>query len=154
MENRFETFTALMTGIGRSIRRIKTMEMADFHLKGTHALCLYYLYRHDSLTATELCELCEEDKANISRTIEHLKQNDYIVCADGAAKRYRSPLALTEKGREAGAKMVEKIDKVLALSSEGISEENRRIMYESLYRVGENLQKLCDRYEKQSKEEK
>lgn len=153
MKNRFESFVALMTGISRSIRRIKTMEMADFHLKGTHALCLYYLYREGELTATELCELCEEDKANISRIIEYLKKNDYIQCADGA-KRYRSPLTLTERGRAAGEGMGEKIDKVLALSGEGISEENRKIMYESLYRVNDNLARLCDRYENQSKEEK
>ena len=154
MENRFETFTALMTSIGRSIRKIKTMEMADFRLKGTHALCLYYLYREDALTATELCELCEEDKANISRTIEYLKRNDYIACADGTARRYRSTLTLTEKGREAGARILEKIEKVLELSDEGISEENRRIMYEGLRRVDENLQRLCVQYEKQSKGER
>lgn len=152
MENRFEAFTALMTSIGRSIRRIKSLEMADFKLKGTHALCLYYLYRHGALTATELCELCEEDKANISRTIEYLKQNDYIVGTEGNTKRYRNPLTLTEQGRLAGAKMVEKIDKVLSLSGEGISEENLKNMYESLRRVDENLQGLCERYE--SKEEK
>lgn len=152
MENRFEAFTALITGISRSIRKIKSMEMADFQLKGTHALCLYYLYRQGVLTATELCELCEEDKANISRTIEYLKQNEYIEGMSGTAKRYRSPLSLTEKGRTVGAKMAEKIDKVLSSVSEGVSEENRKIMYESLRRVDENLQRICDRYE--SKEEK
>ena len=153
MENRFEVFLGLMTGIGRSIRRIKSMEMADFHLKGTHALCLYYLYREGALTATELCERCEEDKANISRTIEYLKRNGYILCHEETGKRYRAPLSLTEKGREAGGALVEKIDRVLSLSDEGITPEHRQIMYESLAKVNENLQRLCDQYEAESKEE-
>ena len=154
MENRFEAFMGLMTGISRSIRRIKSMEMADFQLKGTHALCLYYLYRERALTATELCELCEEDKANISRTIEHLKKNDYIACTAECGKRYRAPLSLTEKGQATGKKLVKKIDRVLLLSDEGITPENRKIMYESLERVSANLQKMCDRYEAENKEEK
>ena len=154
MENRFESFTALMTGINRSIRRIKSMEMADFNLKGTHVLCLYYLYKHGALAATELCELCEEDKANISRTIEYLKQNDYIVAMESAIKRYRTPLHLTEKGQTVGEQLVSRVDRVLEQSGEGISDENRRIMYESLRCIEENLQRMCDQYEKQSKGEK
>ena len=153
MENRFEAFMGLMTGIGRSIRRIKSMEMADFHLKGTHALCLYYLYKEGALTATELCEKCEEDKANVSRIIEYLKRQGYLLSVSDVGKRYRAPLSLTEKGMQAGGALVEKIDRVLALSDEGITPEDRKTMYETLAKVNENLQKLCDQYEAQSKEE-
>lgn len=153
MENRFEVFMGLMTGIGRSIRRIKSTEMADFHLKGTHALCLYYLYKEGALTATELCERCEEDKANVSRIIEYLKKQGYLLSVSEAEKRYRTPLTLTEKGREAGGALVDKIDCVLSLSDEGIAPEDLKTMYETLTKVNENLQRLCDRYEAQNKEE-
>ena len=127
--------------------------MADFHLKGTHALCLYYLYKEETLTARELCERCEEDKANVSRTIEYLKKNGYIFAGTDVGKRYRAPLSLTEKGRKAGGALVEKIDRVLSLSDEGITPAYRQIMYESLAKVNENLQKLCDQYEAESEEE-
>ena len=43
MEERFETFTILIARISRSIKRIKSEEMADFELKGPHVSCLYYL---------------------------------------------------------------------------------------------------------------
>ena len=43
MEERFETFTVLITRISRSIKRIKADEMADFELKGPHVSCLFYL---------------------------------------------------------------------------------------------------------------
>ena len=74
MQKRFETFTALMNNIGRSIRRIKTEEMLGFNLKGPHVVCIYYLYVKKSLTAKELCDLCEEDKANVSRNIDFLEK--------------------------------------------------------------------------------
>ena len=54
MEERFETFTVLITRISRSIKRIKADEMADFELKGPHVSCLYYLSQQDGMTAADL----------------------------------------------------------------------------------------------------
>lgn len=90
MEERFETFTVLITRISRSIKRIKADEMADFELKGPHVSCLYYLSQQDGMTAAELCERCDEDKAAISRSLDDLEKNGYITCASGAGKRYKS----------------------------------------------------------------
>ena len=101
MEERFETFTVLIMRISRSIKRIKADEMADFELKGPHVSCLYYLSQRDGMTAAELCERCDEDKAAISRSLDDLEKNGYITCASGAGKRYKSPLRLTERGRAA-----------------------------------------------------
>ena len=70
MEKRFETFTVLINRISRNIRKIKNQEMAEFHLRSAHISCLYYLYASRGLTAAELCEKCEEDKATVSRALE------------------------------------------------------------------------------------
>ena len=59
MNNRFETFTVLITSINRLIRRIKTETMAQYDLKSPHVSCLYYLYMHPGMTAAELCEVCD-----------------------------------------------------------------------------------------------
>ena len=146
MEERFKIFTVLIANISRSIRRIKTEEMAEFNLKSPHVSCLYYLYKANSLTSKELCDICEEDKANISRSIKHLEENGYITCSPKTQKRYQTPLELTEKGREVGRQIAEKIDNVLELASEGLSEENRKIFYQSLALISGNLQKICERY--------
>lgn len=70
MENRFETFTSLILQISRSIQRIKSLEMTEFHLQGVHAMCLFYLYRNPGgLTQGELARLCLEDKASVSRAV-------------------------------------------------------------------------------------
>lgn len=151
MKERFETFTVLMAKINRSIRKIKTEEMAEFNLKSPHVSCLYYLYRADSLTAKELCDICDEDKANISRSIDYLETNGYLTCISKTQKRYKSPLELTDKGREVGRRLAEKIESALATVGEGLSEENRAIMYQSLEIIADNLQKICNHYNEAEK---
>ena len=147
MQERFQTFTILIARLNRCIRKIKTEEMAELDLKSPHVSCLYYLYKADSLTSKELCDICEEDKANISRSIEFLEKNGYIVSRSKTEKRYKSPLILTEKGRETGAHIVRKIDAVLESVGEGVPEDQREIMYRSLSVICDNLQKICDVYD-------
>ena len=146
LQERFKTFTVLMAKINRNIRKIKTEEMAEFNLKSPHVSCLYYLYKAETLTAKELCDICEEDKANISRSIIYLETNGYLACACKSQKRYKSPLILTEKGRDVAKKITEKIDHKLLSAGDGLDEESREIMYRSLSIVAENLQKICDGY--------
>ena len=67
MEERFEAFTVLLSKLNRCIKRMKAEQMAQFQLKGPHVSCLYYLSEAGALTAAQLCERCEEDKAAISR---------------------------------------------------------------------------------------
>ena len=113
MENRFETFTVMINRISRNIRKIKNQEMAEYNLRSAHVSCLYYLYSVNGATATDLCERCEEDKATISRALDYLETNGYIICESKSAKRYKSPLFLTEKGNEVGKKISDKINSVL-----------------------------------------
>ncbi len=146
MEERFQTFTGLITDINRCIHKIKTVEMAEYDLKSSHVSCLYYLYKMVSLTARELCDLCREDKANISRTIKYLESNGYLICSSKNVKRYQSPLRLTALGQEVGERISRKIDHILEQASAGITEEQRAAMYRSLASISGNLQKLCDTY--------
>ncbi|MBR6651121.1 MAG: MarR family transcriptional regulator, partial [Clostridia bacterium] len=77
MEERFKTFTLLMNGINRSIHKLKTAEMAEYQLKSSHVSCLYYLYKEE-MTAKDLCDICNEDKANISRAVKYLEENGFL----------------------------------------------------------------------------
>ena len=149
MEERFRTFTVLITKINRSIRRIKTEEMGELNLKSPHVSCLYYLYKMESLTATELCDICQEDKASISRSIDTLENDGYIECESNAKKRYNSLLRLTSKGAKIGKLLADKIDNILDLASNGLSEEKRNNMYESLMLISDNLEKFCKNYEEE-----
>lgn len=147
MEKRFETFTILISKINRCIQKLKSEEMSEFNLKTSHVSCLYYLYKNNNqLTAKELCDACDEDKAAISRAIKYLETEGFLVCESKTEKRYKSPLSLTEKGKLAAEKLSQKVDKYVELASAGISEEKRQIFYDSLISIGENLQKLCDEF--------
>ena len=146
MKERFKTFTVLISKINKYIRKIKTDEMNTFNLKSNHVSCLYYLYKSQSLTAKELCDICGEDKASISRSLDFLEKSGYIFCDSNLKKRYRSALTLTSKGIEIGKEIAKKIDNVLNLVSFGLSEEKREILYESLEIVKNNLENICDNY--------
>ena len=143
MKERFETFTVLINRISRNIRKIKNQEMAEYNLRSSHISCLYYLYMSDGLTATELCERCEEDKAAVSRALDYLEKNGFIVCESKSAKRYKSPLSLTEKGKHVGKKIADKIAGVLDEISVGLTEEERIAFYRSLAIISESLECVC-----------
>ena len=121
MQERFETFTVLINRISRDIRKIKNQEMADYHLRSARVSCLYYVYSLGSVTSAELCEHCEEDKATISRAVDYLETNGYLLRGT-SAKRYKSPLLLTEKGRDAGKRIAEKIGGILETVSHALTE--------------------------------
>ena len=142
MNERFETFTVLINRISRNIRRIKNQEMADYNLRSVHVSCLYYLYLSNGLTATELCERCEEDKATISRALDYLEINGYLISESKSAKRYKAPMILTEKGVEAGKTITEKINAVLDAVSVGLTEEERSAFYHSLSVISDSLESV------------
>ena len=148
MQERFETFTVLINMINRNIRKIKNEEMANYNLRSPHISCLYYLYISGGLTSKDLCERCEEDKASISRSLDYLEKNEYIVCRCQSKKRYNSPFELTEKGMQAGKRIADKINAVLDGLSMGISEEDRAIFYRSLNIISENIDNAAKAYDK------
>ena len=140
MVERFETFTVLLNRINRNIRKIKNQEMADYDLRSVHISTLYYLHLQDGLTATELCDKCDEDKATISRCLDYLEQKGFVLCEIKGQKRYKSPVTLTERGKKAGKKIAEKIDRVLQTVSTTLSEEERESFYRSLALISHQLE--------------
>lgn len=146
MDERFEIFTVLINRINRNIRKIKNEEMAKYELRSPHISCLYYLYISEELTSKDLCERCEEDKATISRSLDYLEKNGYIICKSNEKKRYNAPFSLTEKGENAGKKIADKIASVLNEVSSGISDEDREIFYRCLNIISEHIDKVAKSY--------
>ncbi|HHU03302.1 MAG: MarR family winged helix-turn-helix transcriptional regulator [Christensenellales bacterium] len=144
MQERFEAFTVLINRISRNIRKIKNQEIAAFNLKASHISCLYYLYKTNGLTATELCERCEEDKAAISRSLDYLEKNGYLICDSQHEKRYKSPFFLTDKGRNVGKEIINKINKILDEVGTGITKEDRTVFYRSLSTISDSLDTIAN----------
>lgn len=143
MEERFETFTVLIAKINRNIKKIKNQEMVEHNLRNSHISCLYYLYRAP-LTATELCERCEEDKATISRSLDYLEKNGYVFYNEGQKKSYKKEIFLTEKGKLIGDKIYCKVNKVLEKISLELGEDERTVFYASLATISDKLEEIVN----------
>lgn len=135
---RFQEFITGITVCHKYIQRIKNAEMTEFGLKGIHVSCMFYLHGHpDGLTAAQLCTLCAEDKASISRTVSDLRTRGYIEPVSG--KNYRAPLRLTAAGEEIARRMTPLIESWVSVGGEGLSDEDRGNFYESLAHISTNL---------------
>ena len=138
MIQRFDAFVSGITACYKYIQRIKSMEMTEFGLKGTHVMCLYYLRRNPAgLTAAQLCGLCAEDKAAISRTVSELKSRGYITSL--SEKAYRAMLTLTAAGQEVAHKFDRLIEGWVNAGGDGLSEAERSDFYKTLSTITENL---------------
>ena len=138
MIQRFDAFVSGITSCYKYIQRIKSMEMTEFGLKGTHVMCLYYLRQNPAgLTASQLCGLCAEDKAAISRTVSELKSRGYITTL--SEKAYRAMLTLTAAGQEVARKFDRLIEGWVTAGGDGLTDEERSDFYKSLATIAENL---------------
>ena len=137
----FKIFTSLIANINRNVRRIKTEIMSEYDLKCPHVSVLYYLYVDGALTAKQLSEVCEEDKGAISRSVDSLEKCGFIEGASHG-KKYKSLLKLTDKGKEVGKHVAEKIDQVVVSVTAGLSDEDRANVYKGLAIISKNLQAI------------
>ena len=55
---------------------------------------------------------------------------------------------LTEKGRQIAKQIAEKADELIEIAGRGLQESEIRIFYSCLEKINENLQDICDGYEK------
>ena len=145
MIQRFQHFLTGITVCYKYIQRIKNAEMTEFGLKGTHVACMFYLHHNpDGLTAAQLCHLCAEDKATISRILSDLRGRGYI--RQTGEKNYRAPLCLSEAGEEIARKMLPLIESWVGIGGDGLSEEQREVFYQSLALISANLHAKLDEH--------
>jgi len=137
MLHRFESFVTGITVCYKYIQRIKSAEMTELGLKGTHAMCIFFLHHNPAgLTASQLCQLCAEDKAAISRTLAFLQREGYVSAGE---KKYRSPFHLTEKGCAVAQQVDRLIAQGVGFGGSGLSDAERSTFYRVLGIIAENL---------------
>lgn len=145
MINRFEEFSSGIAAIYKSIQKIERDQMIPYGLKGPHVQCLVVMNRHpDGVTAAELCELCEKDKAAISRAVSELEREGMLTRGGERERIYRSPLVLTEKGKQTAEQIGQIAERAVLAAGKGLSEENREIFYAALRLIASNLQAICE----------
>lgn len=144
MVNRFEQFTGLISAGNRFVQKIERDEMEKYGLKGAYAQYLLAMARYpQGITASELCEVCDRDKAAVSRMLSELESKKLIHRVNPDEGQYRSRLALTDAGLEAADFVRRRATIAVELAGQGLSEKSRQIFYACLARIAANLENLC-----------
>lgn len=149
MNERFVTFVTGITICYKYIQRIKSAEMAELGLKGPHTMCLFYLHHYDGITAAQLCQLCVEDKAAISRALSTLQKLGYLQQGE---KKYRAKLRLTPAGVKVAQRLDELVKEWVDIAAEGVSEEDNAISVRTLDIVANNLRERMTQLKKHNVE--
>lgn len=139
--SKYEQFSLSIASLYHDIQRIERAEMANYHMKGSHAQCVLAMSRYpEGITAARLCQICEKDKAAISRTVAELERMGMVL---RSGSRYRACLTLTEQGRAIARTVNEKARQAVERAGEGLDNARREVFYSVLGLITENLHRLC-----------
>lgn len=143
MVGRFEVFTLGLSEIMSSWNKIAADEMRAFGLKGTYVIYLIALYKHhEGLTSANLSEMCNRDKAEVSRAIKALESKGLVVRENTTVNGYRAKITLTEQGREATKILRERVKLAVEKGGEGLKEEEKESFYSALKIISDNLKRI------------
>ena len=143
MLDRFEKFSLAIAEINRCWHKIAGEELAKYNLKSSHVNYLLVLARYpEGLTAPKLAELCDRDKADVSRMLSILETKK-LVTKDGiGSNRYRGCLRLTPEGKTVAEALSRRAELAVEQAGAGLTEENRAIFYGSLDTIAKNLRRI------------
>lgn len=140
MISKYEIFSTVVSSLYHDIQRIERTEMAKYGLKGPHAQCLVVMDRYPGgITSARLCELCERDKAAISRTVAELENAGLVTRREQNGVHYRVPLLLTEAGHIAAKTVNEVAAQAVEQAGLGLNDEQREVFYQVLGMIAQNL---------------
>lgn len=143
MIDRFEKFSLAIAEISRCWHKIAAEELAKYSLKSSHVTYLLTLYRYpEELTAPKLAELCDRDKADVSRMLSILEDKGLVTKDGTGTSRYRGRLRLTAEGTAVAQELSQRAERAVELAGQGLTEENRAIFYESLDTITKNLRRI------------
>ena len=141
MCSRYEHFSSIISTIYRRVQKIERDEMVKYGYKGAYAQYLSAISRHpEGLTAAQLCEICEKDKAAISRVAAEMEEKGLIRRVGTSA--YRAKLVLTDEGQRLAHVVSERARVAVDLVGEGLSDSDRSIFYSVLEGIAQRLQQV------------
>jgi DNA-binding MarR family transcriptional regulator len=143
MLDRYEQFSYSIYNIYRHIMKIEREEMEKYGLRGSYAQYLVVMTRFpDGITSSKLSEICDRDKAAISRIVVEMEKKGLITRENEKGNFYRAKLILTDEGIKAAQFVCERADKAVSEAGRGLSDEDRKIFYGSLAIIEANLRRI------------
>lgn len=143
MLDRFERFSLAISEISRYWHKITADEMKKYGLKGAHSVYLVTMRRYpEGLTAPQLCDICGKDKADVSRAMSIMEEKG-LAYKEGVNQRlYGGVFKLTEQGKIAAEYVCDRASLAVKMAGEELSDENRKIFYESLELITSKLRTI------------
>ncbi len=141
--NRFEQFSYVISGINRHIQKIERDEMIKYGYKGAFAQYLVALRRYpEGITSAKLCEICDKDKAAISRVLTEMQEKGLILRETQSDHRYNALIKLTAEGLKAAAYVDERAQAAIEAVGNEMTDENRAAFYATLDFIAAKLQTI------------
>lgn len=143
MLQRFEHFTSTISSIHRNVQKIERDEMEKHGLRGAFAQYLLAVSRYpEGITAAALCEVCDKDKAAVSRVIAELEAKG-LLYRENDGSQYRSKVLLTPIGEAAVSFVQARACAAMELAGSGLSPEDRAVFYSALDLLDSNLHQIA-----------
>lgn len=143
MIERFERFSYAVSEISRHWHKLTSDEMAKYGLKGTHSIYLLTLFKHpEGLSALQLCQLCDRDKADVSRMMSIMEEKGLVSKECAGTSKYRGIFHLTESGIDAADHVQKRANIAVEFAGKDLTEENREIFYTAMKSIINNLRQL------------
>ena len=144
MLDRFEKFSLAIAEINRCWHKIAGEELAKYSLKASHVSYLLTLYRNpEGLTAPRLAELCDRDKADVSRMLSILEAKGLVTQDGNGGSRYRGCLRLTSEGQTVAKELSQRAALAVEQAGAGLTEQERIMFYAALETITKNLRRIC-----------
>lgn len=145
MASRYEQISGAISAIYRSIQKIERDEMVKYGYKGAFAQYLAALKSHpDGLTSVQISEICDRDKAAVSRIISEMEAKNLVYRKNEHDNQYRAKLFLTEEGINVAEYVFKRAERAVEIGGRGLTDENRRVFYETLELIATNLDAVCE----------
>lgn len=141
MLQRFELFTSGISSMYRDVQKIERDEMEKQGLRGAFAQYLLAISRFpEGITAAALCEVCDKDKAAVSRVVAEMETKGLVERE--TENQYRAKLRLTPAGEEAAEFVRKRASAAVELAGKDLSEDERKAFYAALAVLSASLQQI------------
>lgn len=141
MLNRFSQFSYMISSIHRNIQKIEHDEMVKLGYKGAYAKYLVAMFQQpQGITNSNLCELCDKNKAAVSRIISEMEEKGLVI----RNHSYNALIKLTNKGENLAKYVCAKAELAVKEVSKDLPNDQRSILYLTLNHLSGAINKISE----------
>lgn len=124
-----------------SMHKCEAKQMQKYGLRDAYVKYLVaILHTPEGLTISQLCEICDQDKAAVSRAVSELVGREFIR-RDGV-NHYRAKIKLTERGLELIKEVCNSSKQAFDEAMGDMSQDKLDTLYEAMIAASSNIHKI------------